>query len=114
VREECVGLIRAAWDLRTMTQNNHEYHGNEMGARLARVRERAADAAVRSTTIALLATGHIVGTAAGLASAAQQVAAAAAAGTNLDMGKSICAPDFTELDFCIKEFSEATADYFGG
>jgi hypothetical protein len=113
VRDQSVELLRASWDLRTMTQNNHEYHGGEMAARLAKVRDRAADAAVGSATIALLAPGRLAVAGAGLADAAQRLALAAAADTDLDMGRSVKAPDLTELDDMIAEFSAATADYFG-
>jgi hypothetical protein len=113
VRDESVALLRAAWDLRTMTQNNHEYHGAKMAKRLAKVRERAADAAVRSATIALLSPGPLAGAAAELSDAAQRLAAEAAENTNLDMGVSTSAPDLTELDRRMAEFETATARYFG-
>jgi hypothetical protein len=113
VRQECVGLIRAAWDLRTMIKNNHEYHGDEMGERLAKVRERAADAAVYSAAIAALAPGPLADAAARLASAAQQLAEQASANTDLDMGRSIRAPECGDLESRITKFTEATAAYFG-
>jgi hypothetical protein len=113
VRAESVSLLRAAWDLRTMTQNNHEYHGAKMAKRLAKVRERAADAAVRSATIALLSPGPLASAAAELSGAAQRLAASAAATTNLDMGVSTDAPNLAGLDLRIAEFETATAKYFG-
>jgi hypothetical protein len=36
VRDECAKLLRTVWDVRTMVANNHDYHGDEMGARLAK------------------------------------------------------------------------------
>jgi len=113
VRTESVGLLRAAWDLRTMTQNNNEYHGTKMAKRLAKVRERAADAAVRSATIALLSPGPLAGAAAELSGAAQRLAAEAAKNTKLDMGVSTSPPDLTDLDCRIAEFETTTARYFG-
>lgn len=107
VRRECVELIRATWDLRTMTQNNHEYQDAGTGERLAKIRERAADAAVRSATIALLKPGPLGASAADLADAAQRLAGAAA------NTQSIRAPDFEELEACTAKFAEATAAYFG-
>lgn len=107
VRQECVELIRAAWDLRTMTQNNHGYQGPDIGERLAKVRERAAETAVRAATIALLDHGPLSAAAAGMAAAAQNIAAAA------ENTRSIQAPDFTELEARMAKLSVATAAYFG-
>lgn len=107
VRQECVELIRAGWDLRTITLNNHEYQGQGTREGLARLRERAADAAVCSATIAMLEPGSLGKAAADLAAAAQRLSAAA------ENTQSIRDPDFTELEARMAKFGEATAVYFG-
>jgi hypothetical protein len=106
-------LLRAAADLRTQAANNHEYHGEEMAARLARVREHAADVGVHAISIALLAP-PLADPAGRLAEAAGRLAATAAENTDLAMGVSIRAPDFGELDACVAAFSKAAVDYAEG
>lgn len=113
VRAESVELLRTAWDLWAMTQNNHEYHGSEMATRLAKVRERAADAAVGAATITLLTPGLLADAATDLANAAKRLAAVAVANTDLDRGVSKEAPNLAELDSRIDMFVEATTMYFG-
>jgi hypothetical protein len=113
VRSESVKLLRTAWDLWAMTQNNHEYHGTEMADRLAKVRERAANAGVCSAEIRLLAPGLVAGAATDLANAAKRLAEATVANTDLDRGVSKQAPNLTELDSRIDMFIEATTAYFG-
>src|ERR1700733_12630385 len=53
-REACVALLKASGELRTQVANNHDYHGDEMTARLALVREHAAAAQVAAASVALL------------------------------------------------------------
>lgn len=114
VRDECIRLIRAVWDLRTMAANDHEYHGEEMGARLAKVRGRAADASMRWVLIAALAPGDLGSSAKGLGMAAGHLAVERAKNTDLDHGRSLRDPEFGEIDSCIKDFSERVVAYFGG
>lgn len=83
VRNECVKLLRAAWDVRTMAANNHEYHGDEMAERLARVRTRAADASMRWVIIATLAPGDLGSSAKRLGLAADHLALEQAKNTDL-------------------------------
>jgi hypothetical protein len=114
VRTECIKLLHAVWDLRTMVANNHEYHGDEMGARLAKVRRRAADASMKWVIIATLAPSDLGGSARRLGMAADLLAVEAAKYTDLDRGRSIRAPEFGEVDSCIKDFSARVVAYFGG
>jgi hypothetical protein len=114
VRDECTKLLRTVWDLRTMVANNHEYHGDEMGARLAKVRRRAADASMRWVAIATLVPGDLGRSAKRLGMAADHLALEAAKYTDLDRGRSIRDPEFGEVDSCIKDFSERVVAYFGG
>jgi hypothetical protein len=85
-RQACIELLRAAVDLRALVANNHDYHGDEMAARLAQVRQYAADARVHAFNIALLAPKRLADSAADLAAATGRVAVAAAENTDLSMG----------------------------
>jgi hypothetical protein len=113
-RQACIDLYRAAVEMRTQVANNHEYHGKEMGARLALVRRYAADAAVHAASIALLAPEKLADPAEQVALAADRLAAAAAANTDLALGVSKKAPDFRELNDCIANFRKQAVDYVGG
>ncbi len=114
VRDACIELLRAAWDLRTMAANSHEYHGEEMGARLAEIRARAAAASMRWVLIATLAPGDLGNPANRVGMAAEHLAVERASNTDLDRGRSIRDPEFDEMDSCIKDFSERVVAYFSG
>jgi hypothetical protein len=113
-RQACIDLLRAAVDLRATVANNHDYHGDEMAARLAQVRQYAADARVHAFSIALLASPGLAGAAGELSAATSRVAAAAAEDTDLRMGMSVRAPDFAKLDACIADFTSRALDGSGG
>ena len=85
-------------ELRTLVADAAQYHGNDMGARLAEVRERAAAVQLHAVCVALLALGKLGGPAEGLAQAASRLAAAAERHTDLISGTMISCPDYTELD----------------
>jgi hypothetical protein len=112
VREASVALLRAAWDVLTMVTNNQEYHGAEMAARLAKVRERVADTCVQGVIIATLVHGELGHSAEQVGAAARRLESAAAQNTNLDRGVSVRAPDFGELDTAIKDFSTLIVRYW--
>ena len=109
-RQACIGLLRAVVDLRTSVANNHDYHGEEMGARLAQVRQYAADARVHAFNIALLAPRPLADSASELAAAADRVAVAATEHTDLSLGASVQAPDFATLDARIADFTSRAID----
>ncbi len=114
VRHACMALYDTAADLRTQVQNNHEYHGEEMAARLAQVRQRAADASKHAVSIALMVPPELAHSAWQLAEAAFRVAESAGAGTNLDMGRSVSAPDLADLDARTAAFRERAVSYTMG
>jgi hypothetical protein len=114
LRQACMDLLRAAADLRTQVANNHEYHGNEMAARLAQVRQHAADAGVHAVSIALQAQPRLADPARRLAEAADRLAVATAGNTDLAMGVSVRPPDFTELDACVEAFGNSAMTYTWG
>ena len=114
IREACVRLLRAAHDVRAQVASNHGYHGEEMGARLERVRLLAADVGVYAVSVAMLVP-HDPGlgnSAAEIATAVGQLIAATEAKTSRDMQVSLEAPDFTEVDASIEDFSKRGVDYF--
>jgi hypothetical protein len=113
-RAACMGLMQAAVDLRTEVENNHEYHGDEMGARLAQVRRYAADARTHAFAIALLLPGVLGVPARNLAAAAGRLAVKVTNDVDLAMGVSVRAPDFNELDECIAVFAERAEEYASG
>lgn len=114
-RQACVELMQAVESLRTQVANNHDYHGDEMGARLAQVRTYAAEARVQAVRISLLDPQKLGRPAQQLAATATRLAEAAANKTDLALGASRERPDFSELDACIAAFkTEAVNDALGG
>jgi hypothetical protein len=103
-RQACVELVQAAENLRTQVADNHDYHGDEMGARLAQVRAYAAQARVQAVRMSLMASHGLAATAQGLAAAASRLAEAAEATTNLRQGTSTDLPDFGDLETCMAAF----------
>jgi hypothetical protein len=98
LRQACTDLLATVTELRTNVVNNHDYHGSEMGARLAHVRELAGQARTYAFSIALLAPPTLAAAATELAAAADHVAEVAAANTNLSMGSCVRPTDCAELD----------------
>ncbi|MGD0699464.1 MAG: hypothetical protein ABSA02_06235 [Trebonia sp.] len=111
VRQACVGLLRAARDLRVQAANTAAYHGPEMGSRLERIRQLGADAALHADEVALLVPVGIADSAALLAAAASRLATSTQANVKSALAASIRDPDFTELDRCIAGFSARVVDY---
>lgn len=109
-RQAYIDLVKAAVDLRALVANNHDYHGDEMAARLAQVRQHAADARVHAFDIALVSPGRLADSAAQLAAAVGRAAVSAAENTDLSMGVSVKAPDFEGLDACIADFTSRALD----
>jgi hypothetical protein len=114
VRDACTALYDAATDLRTQAQNIHDYHGAEMGARLAEAWHCAGDARKHANSIALLAPQALAEAAWQLAAAADRLAEAAAANVKLGKGASVSLPDYTDLETARTDFSARAAEYFRG
>lgn len=104
VRQACMDLLRAARDLRVQVANTAAYHGNEMGARLERVRQLEADAASHADEVALLLPMSVADSAVRLSRAVSALATAAQANVKPGFGASLRDPDFTDLDACIEDF----------
>lgn len=114
VRDACTALYDAATDLQTQVRNNHDYHGDKMGARLAQAWQRAADARKHANGISLLAPHALAKSAWQLAAAADSLAAAAAENIKLGQGTSVGMPDCTDLETARADFSMRAAEYFKG
>ena len=110
-RQACLDLLNAVGQLRTQVANNYEYHGLDMGDRLAEVRKRAADAELAGTAVSLLAPTTLADPAGDLAAAAACLARKTAADTDLLNGSmtSGSRPDFTRLDACVTAFRQTAA-----
>ena len=104
LRQACLDLFSAAAGLRVQVENNHHYHGTEMGPRMELVRQRAADASDHATNIALMTSADLGNSALRLANAVTAVAASATARVDVDRGRSVLLPDFTEMDAQLAEF----------
>jgi len=104
-RSACLDLLRAAVDLRTQVENNEDYQGEEMRARLSRVRKYASDAALHAVLIGTIEPHVLADVADRLAKAARNLASAAAESTSLEMNMSTEVPDLGELNDCIEAFS---------
>jgi hypothetical protein len=113
-RDACTALLRAAAQLRTQVANNHEYHGEEMGARLAQVRKYADDARTHAFNIALLMPRTVAEPAGQVAAAALRLVKTTVENTDLAMGVSVRIPDFDELDGAIADFTNRAVDYTSG
>lgn len=112
-QQACIELLRAAADLRTRVANAAMYHGDEMLARLAEIRNCAAAVEVQAASVGLLARETLAEPAAELASAATELAAAAVQGTDMDLNQMPEDPDFATFDERVDLFrikALATAD----
>jgi hypothetical protein len=97
-RQACLDLLRAAGELRMRVANAADYHGTEMAARLAEIRECDAAAQLHAVSVALLAPKKLTEPAAQLAAAAGRLVAVTEQSTNLDRGLIVPRPGFAELD----------------
>ena len=110
-RQACVQLLRTVLDLRVRVANNADYHGGEMAARLAEIRECAATAEVEAVSVALMVAPELGKVAEQLASAAARLATVATENASLQLGASTQTADFSELDDRVAAFKAlAVAD----
>jgi hypothetical protein len=113
VRRACESLYTTVSDLRTQIRTNYDYHGSEMRERLEKVWRYAGDADKQAVRIEFLADSDLAGPARQLATAAAEAAKAAAAKTDLDMGRCVELPNLTELVTRADEFRKQAAAYNG-
>lgn len=112
--QACVRLLREVLNLRVRVANNQDYHGEEMAARLAEIRECAATVEAEAVGVALMVAPELAKMADHLALAAARLATVATENTSLQLGASTQAPDFSELDDRVAAFKAlAVADNAG-
>lgn len=114
VQSVCMGLLRAAVDLRTQVENNEGYQGDEMRSRLARVRKYASRATLHAVGIGTIEPAVFADLADELAKAARSLALAAAANTDLELNMANEVPDLGEISDCIEAFSKRAVSYARG
>jgi hypothetical protein len=114
VRTACLDLLRAAVDLRTQVENNKEYQGPKMRARLSRVRKHASDAFLHSVHIGMIEPRAFADLSGKLARAARNVEVASAENTSLEMNMANEVPDLRDLNDCIEAFGEKAVTYAKG
>lgn len=112
-REACENLLRAAGELRTQVANNRSFRGDRtaMGARLEAVRRYAAATQLHAVSVGLLVPAKLAGPAGDVATAARDLAVAAANDTDLDQGWVNADPDFVPLDTSVEAFRTAALSY---
>jgi hypothetical protein len=110
-RQACLDLLRAGSELRTRVANAAQYHGTEMSALLAQIRECDAAVQLHAVGVALLASGKLAGPADDLAAETSRLSAAAADNADPDAGVMAIEPDPAELNDSITAFRKmAVAD----
>jgi hypothetical protein len=114
-REACVALLRAAGEVRTLTESIRGYRGAAPGMR-ERVEEvrRAAEATrVHAAEVSMQAPGTLAGPADQVAGAASDLADDVVRSTDLNQGVLIGDPDVTKLVERIAAFSREAVRYAG-
>jgi hypothetical protein len=115
-RQACLDLLGSAAELRACAANATEYHGPEMEARRANIRECARAIQLCAVSVALLAPRTLAMPAERLAAAAARLAAATAENMILALGVMVRSPDFAEIDeysLIFRRFAVAEVGGFG-
>jgi hypothetical protein len=103
-RQACIELLRAAGDLRTQVANAAHYHGDEIGTRLAQIRECAEAVGLHAVSVGMLASEKLTAAAEHLAAAAENLVAMAVTNTDMRVKAMTPEPDYTEFDDSIAAF----------
>jgi hypothetical protein len=113
-RAACVELLRAAGELRVLTETLGSYRGdaNGMRARVAEVLGKAEATRLYAASVSLQAPGKLAAPAKQVAEAATNLANEVVRGTNLDHGVLVDNPDMSKLAGCIDGFRNEAVDYF--
>jgi hypothetical protein len=112
MRRASVELLRAVVELRVRIVGTTEYHGGEMGARLAEIREYGTAVELYTVNLGLLAPHDLAASAKRLAGAANRLVVAAAENMACDLGVMVRTPDFDELDASSQIFRESVLESF--
>jgi hypothetical protein len=112
-RDACVALLRAAGEVRTLTESIRGYRGDAKGMRerVEDVRRRAEATRVHAAEVSMQAPGRLAEPAEQVASAASDLADDVVRNTDLDQGVLIGNPNVTKLAECITAFRQEAVAY---
>lgn len=112
-RDACVGLLRAAGEVRTLTESIRGYRGEADGmrARVEEVRSRAEATRVHAAEVSMQVPARLAEPADQVASAASALADDVMRNTDLNQGVLIGDPDVSKLVECIAAFRSAAVEY---
>jgi hypothetical protein len=115
-RDACVALLRAAGELRTLTESISSYRGdaNGMRARVEEVRSGAEATRLHAASVSLQSPDSLAESADAVASAASELADDVVRNTDLNQGVPIGDPDVTKLVERIADFRHAAVRYARG
>jgi hypothetical protein len=110
----CVELLRAAGELRILTETLGTYRGdaNGMRGRVAEVRGKAEATRLHAASVSMKAQGKLAAPAEKVAVAATDLADEVVRKTNLDHGVLVENPEVSGLASCIADFRDAAVGYF--
>ncbi len=109
-RQACLDLLRAASELRARVANTADYHGDEIGARLAQIRESEAAIHLSAAGVALLTPKNLAEPAARVASAASRLVMSAEEKVDKDAKQLVTRPKFEEFDKSVTAFQDTAVD----
>jgi hypothetical protein len=112
-RDACVALLRAAGELRTLTESIRSYRGdaNGMRARVEEVRSRAEETRLHAANVGMQVPDRLAEPADRVASAASDLADNVMQSTDLNQGVLVGSPDVTRLVECIVAFRHEAVNY---
>jgi ParB-like chromosome segregation protein Spo0J len=109
-RQACLDLLRAASELRARVANTADYHGDEIGARLAQIRESEAAIHLSAAGVALLTPEELADPAARVARAASRLVMSAEEMVDVAAKQMVARPDFEEFDKSVTAFRDKAVD----
>jgi hypothetical protein len=112
--QACVRLLSTVLGLRVRVENAQVDHGEGLAARLAEIRQCAAEARVEAVGITPMVPADLAGSGKRLAEAAYRLAATVTANTKLQLHGSPEPPDFSELDECVDDFEKFARSTLAG
>jgi hypothetical protein len=112
-REVCVALLRAAGEVRTLTESIRSYRGDADGmrARVEEVRSRAEATRVHAAEVSMQVPDRLAEPADQVAGAASDLVDDVLRNTDLNQGVLIGDPDVTKLAKCIAAFRHDAVTY---
>jgi hypothetical protein len=103
-REACMELLRAVGEFRARVADLYDRPGADINARLADLRQSAANTELCAASVTLLPPGSLADDANAVAAAAGALVTAAAENAGLKLGAMTGKPDFRSLDESVSAF----------